>query len=274
MFPAKLLVFGEYAVLSGGEAIAIPYPTFSAQWIEESVEPTAFKKYLVEFAEYLKSEKSISELIDVPQLQTDLKTGLDIQSDIPIGYGTGSSGALVAAVYHRYCKDKTVLTELIELKYFLGRMENFFHKKSSGLDPLVCYLQKPVWIQSDGSIQIIETPLPLLQNLQLYDTGISRFTQHFVEIFQERMKDEEYQKIIFEKYIPINRTTVNAVLKNDKKAFIKSLRTLSAFQLEYFTFAIPPAVREVWMHELNYGEKIMKLCGAGGGGFMLYFTES
>ena len=61
-------------------------------------------------------------------------------SSIPQGYGVGSSGALVAAIYDQYALNKITVLEnltkdkLVQLKQSLQQW-NLFHGKSSGLDP-------------------------------------------------------------------------------------------------------------------------------------------
>lgn len=273
VFSSKILVFGEYAIIAGGEALAIPYPQFTAEWIESAESPSEFKPYLLQFADYLNKQDAITPFLDTDTFCKQLDAGLDIRSNIPIGYGAGSSGALVAAVYDRFAKPSTDKQDLAVLKNILGRMEDFFHKKSSGFDPLVSYINKPLLIQSDGNIEIIENEMPLLQNMRLFDSGFHRFTHHLVDIFQERMKDLEYQHEIIPMLLNLNASCIRYLLANDTTHFYTALRKLSAFQLEYLNFAIPPAVRETWMYELDHGSSIMKLCGAGGGGFMLQFQE-
>jgi mevalonate kinase len=55
-------------------------------------------------------------------------------SSIPQGYGVGSSGALVAAIYDRYAQDKITVLEnltrekLLQLKIYSLKW-NFFHGK-------------------------------------------------------------------------------------------------------------------------------------------------
>jgi mevalonate kinase len=52
-------------------------------------------------------------------------------SSIPQGYGVGSSGALVAAIYDKYAQNKITVLEnltrekLLELKIFFSQMESF-----------------------------------------------------------------------------------------------------------------------------------------------------
>src|SRR5690242_20746449 len=44
--------------------------------------------------------------LDLAALENDLNKGLYFDSSIPQGFGVGSSGALVAAIYDQYCKNK------------------------------------------------------------------------------------------------------------------------------------------------------------------------
>jgi mevalonate kinase len=74
-------------------------------------------------------------------------------SSIPQGYGVGSSGALVAAIYDRYAQDKITVLEnltrekLLQLKIYSLKWK-LFSRKSSGLDPLNSYLSIPILINS------------------------------------------------------------------------------------------------------------------------------
>jgi mevalonate kinase len=55
---------------------------------------------------------------DLAELKSDVETGMYFDSSIPQGYGVGSSGALVAAIYDRYAQDKiTVLENLTQKSY-------------------------------------------------------------------------------------------------------------------------------------------------------------
>src|SRR5690606_11390485 len=94
------------------------------------------------FAEYL--EETFAEEFDMESLNADIARGMHFDSTIPQGYGVGSSGALVAAIYERYATNKIDISEGIskesisKLKETFSKMESFFHGKSSGIDPLIC----------------------------------------------------------------------------------------------------------------------------------------
>ena len=61
----------------------------------------------------------------------DIKRGLFFKSSIPIGYGLGSSGALVSAVYNQYFFNKIEISEdissnkLIKLGYKVENLIEF-----------------------------------------------------------------------------------------------------------------------------------------------------
>ena len=69
---------------------------------------------------------------------------------IPTGYGVGSSGAIVAAIYEHYIRDeyeilnKTKKNRISDLIKNFSLMESFSHGKSSGLDPLNSFLKLPI----------------------------------------------------------------------------------------------------------------------------------
>lgn len=272
IYPAKLMLFGEYAVTIGGEALAIPYPYYSAKWVQQSEKESAYKKHLLGFCTYLE-QNTFSETLNVSAFIKDLHNGLDMHSTIPIGYGVGSSGAVVAAVYDRYAYEKTDETNLFALKELFASMENYFHKKSSGLDPLVCYLQKPVHVTSPDTLETVNdfSLLSTEFTIQLWDTEQSRSTYKLVQTFKEKLQDDGFRRVIENEYLALNAKCIKQLLPLNLKNFIYTLTQLSVFQLEHFQFAITNDVQRIWRYELECGKRIFKLCGAGGGGFYLYF---
>lgn len=270
LYPSKLMIFGEYAVLAGGEGLAIPWDDFVLVWIEDAETPSAFYPHLVRFAQWL-GEQGFDTIIDVAAFQSALQNGLDVASTIPIGYGVGSSGAVVAAVYDRFARTKIPVTEIELLKQTLASMENFFHSTSSGLDPLVCYQQKPVHITPNGIHILDEVDLDIL-HMQLLDCGVERSTQTLVDAFRARMQTAEMQEAL-QHYIQLSNACIHALLQKDAQALVTPLRQLSQWQWQYFDFAIPPHLRNEWAEANTHQTAIYKLCGAGGGGFMLVFSK-
>lgn len=225
---------------------------------------------LAEFAEKL------GELpgMDVERLKKDLRLGLFFRSDIPIGYGLGSSGALCAAIYDRYCKEKT--SDLAELKAIFARMETFFHGASSGIDPLTSFLNKPLLIKNIVAVSIAETAdwkagKPVVF---LLDTNLPRQTAPLVEWFLNKSGEEVFSKKINADLLPAHEATVEAWLNADAGKFWPNLRKVSNFQFENFEPMVPATVRDFWQKNLDNEDFTLKICGAGGGGFMLGFGKN
>lgn len=267
-YPSKLMLFGEYAVIAGGEGLAIPYPTFSAQWIMNTNSSSEYKPHLIRFLEWLK-ENNFDSLLQLSVFENDLQHGLDMASNVPVGYGVGSSGVVVAAIYDKYVIQRE--TDIQTLKQILASMENYFHATSSGLDPLVCYLNKAVHVKPN-SIDIATSNFqPEKIRLGLIDCGNARSTQQLVTVFKEKMLNETFASIM-QDYIHLSNTCIKAWLTNDEQLLITHLKLLSALQLQYFGFAIPEKQRKEWKNKLDSNTGYMKLCGAGGGGFLINFA--
>jgi len=98
---SKLLLFGEHSIIKGSQALALPLFNFSGNWkyATENIEEKQMN--LPTFATHLEKLKNVNELLcdlDVERFQGELNKGLFFQSNIPTGYGVGSSGALCAAI--------------------------------------------------------------------------------------------------------------------------------------------------------------------------------
>ncbi|MGB3548199.1 MAG: mevalonate kinase, partial [Saprospiraceae bacterium] len=73
-------------------------------------------------------------------MNRDLTSGRRLHSNIPEGYGMGSSGAVCVAVLSDYASPATL--DRIN-RPFLARMESFFHGTSSGTDPYIISRRRP-----------------------------------------------------------------------------------------------------------------------------------
>ena len=98
-FPGKILLFGEHTVIKGSEALAIPLWNLSGRWCKSKNEIAAARLTgLINYLEKLKLEHNFP--IEIERLKRDVfENKFWYESDIPEGYGAGSSGALVAAIY-------------------------------------------------------------------------------------------------------------------------------------------------------------------------------
>ena len=131
LFYSKILLFGEYGIIRDSKGLSIPYNFYNGA-LKKSEEPTeeaiSSNKSLKSFASYLEVlHVQQPELVtfDLEALKNDVETGMYFDSSIPQGYGVGSSGALVAAIYDKYALNKiTVLENLTREK--LLQLKNIF----------------------------------------------------------------------------------------------------------------------------------------------------
>ena len=266
-YPAKLLLFGEHTVLQGSQALALPLPKFGGSW--QFSDDKTLQYNLSDFMIYLKNLVEKSEISLNTEGGTNLLSqGLHFKSNIPNGYGVGSSGALVAALYDVFCENKT--TNLAELKMILGRMESFFHGESSGFDPLVCYIQKPVLIKKDRSLAVLED-IKNDVSIFLLDTGIPRKGENMIRLFSEKSQNTAFKDLVINDLLPNIDDAIACFLQNEPNLLFETVHKISLFQYRYFPEAVPLSHKNVWLEGLNSDVYKLKLCGSGGGGFILGF---
>jgi mevalonate kinase len=194
----------------------------------------------------------------------------------------GSSGALVAAIYDRYANDKITVLEnltrekLLKLKEIFSLMESFFHGKSSGLDPLNSYLSLPILINSKDNIESTSIPS---QNPEgkgavfLLDSGSVGETAPMVQIFMEKMKQEGFRKVIKDQFIRYTDACVEDFISGNVKSLFGNIKKLSHVVLDHFSPMIPGEFHQLWKQGIETNAYYLKLCGSGGGGYILGFTE-
>jgi mevalonate kinase len=269
-FPAKLLLFGEYTILLGGTSLSIPVPGFFGTWhhLSEEKEATFRRQFdFAGFSQFLAGSRSI----DLTGMREEIEQGWGFDSNIPIGYGLGSSGALTAAIWAHYGSAR--LKDPSGLREVLRGIEDFFHGSSSGVDPLVSLLKRPVLVRKDKIItdlpDSLARPFPYVG---LLDSGRPRNTGILVKVFRDLIKSKEYYRILESQYFPLVEQVVDRLLRNERNDEIMDLlQQISRIQLQLFEQMIPRDVREIWQTGLESDRYLMKLCGAGGGGYFLVF---
>lgn len=255
-------------------ALMIPLRRFSAQWRFSSrlmaQGAAASNASLRRFADYLSTLKEVKDLIDLPRFNHELYYELYLDSNVPSGYGLGSSGTLVAAVYDRYARQKS--DDLLQLKTLFGKMESFFHGSSSGIDPLQCYLNQPFRITSDGVTLLPEDFIPKDIHVFLADTGKKSNTKPLVQYFKSKREDIEYLKAFQTAYVPCVSACIDHLVAGEKEAFFGSLRQLTDGQLKFLRPMITDDSIDLFLEkpDFNIG---FKISGSGGGGYVLGFTD-
>ena len=285
LFFAKILLFGEYGIIKNSKGLSIPYNHYKGG-LQIPMHPTpeqlASHGHLQAFAAHLKTIDTAIVRFDWARFENHLSQKMYFESSIPQGYGVGSSGAVVASIYEQYALDRITVLEnltpekLTRLKQIFAVMESFFHGKSSGLDPLNSYLSIPILISSSQQIQT--TGLPS-QNpagkgaVFLLDSGQIGETAPMVELFMENMKQEPFSRMMKEQFIRYTDNCIDAFLKGNFKSLYREVKELSSLVLQNFTPMIPSQFHSLWQKGIETNSYYLKLCGSGGGGYILGFTE-
>ncbi len=284
LFYAKILLFGEYGIIEDSQGLTVPY-SFYKGVLKFSDLRSDFDKEsnasLLKYASYVHHLELPEKFqLDISHFEKDIENGLIFDSNIPQGYGVGSSGALVAAIFERYSiikyvAEKISKTELMELKQVFGTLESYFHGKSSGMDPLICYMNLPILIENRDTIDKVSIPESQAGKgaIFLIDSGSTGETAPMVQIFFEKMKTEGFRKTLKEEFIRYNDACIDAFLKKDMNPLFRNLKSLSTWAFEHFKPMIPESIYKAWKKGIDSNAYYLKLCGSGGGGYILGFTK-
>jgi mevalonate kinase len=284
-FNAKILLFGEYGLLYGADALAIPFPKFGgtlkfvAETKDEAIlnSQKEIQKFVVSF-EMSNLNSRMNFFLDLKCWKKELQEGLYFDSDIPVQYGLGSSGALCAAIFDRYSSFIKNNNDLIDniilqnLKKDFSMLESSFHGRSSGIDPLVSFLNQPVLFTPE------KIELPELKNSPgnfsafLIDTKIKSSTAPLVALFNKKMENPGFNNRFKNDFLPANNKAVQAFLDGNKKEFFRQLEQISTFQSVNFAEMIPESFKDFFRSSAKNNTPV-KLLGSGGGGYLLAFAE-
>lgn len=284
LFYAKILLFGEYGIIEDSQGLTLPYSFYKGTLKFSKLDNDFEKKSnqsLEKYSDYL-SDLDLPEnyKLNIKSFKKDIAKGLFFDSNIPQGYGVGSSGALVAAIFERYSLTKrnpeTISkNELKDLKTIFGLLESYFHGKSSGIDPLICYMNLPILIENKENVDKVSIPEEELGKgaIFLIDSGMTGETGPMIQIFFEKLKNEGFRKTLKEEFIRYNNACIDAFLKKDMNPFFRNLKKLSVWAYEHFRPMIPENLFNVWKKGLDSNAYYLKLCGSGGGGYILGFAK-
>ncbi len=260
-YPAKLLLFGEYSIIHGSDALVLPYHKLYGRW-QVNNEPTLPQEDLSPFLDYV-SNLSGCNLSKLDRIRDDK---WHFESIIPTGYGVGSSGALTAAIFELLFESSE---DLSKVKDKLAEIESFFHGSSSGMDPLASLLRKPIHI-SDGEINILND-FKAPTDIYIYDSHKTRRSKPLIEHYK-MMREADMSFLAISKALAnFNSQIIHEII--NKQNYIASFKEISSIQFQSFDKMIPGDIKTLWKKGLESDTYYFKLSGAGGGGYFLVGTN-
>lgn len=289
-FPGKILLFGEYTIIIGSKALVLPFRKFSGklEMPEEEEEPVesggkpgqahALRSNddllgLLQYLEKLEAAGNLAEGFDISRFMEQVIGGLFFHSSIPEAYGAGSSGALVAAIYDEFGPGGSRLgtQDFNRLRRVLGQIESYYHGTSSGIDPLCCYLNNAVLFDGDVAYPVNVPVSPPGTGFFLLDTGSPGMTGPMIEYFKSLIQEPGFLDMINDSLIPLIERNIDLLLETDS-GLAANMQRLSEMQYTSFRRMIPQAFHRIWHYGLQTGLFSLKLCGSGGGGYLIGYT--
>lgn len=282
--PAKVILFGEHAVVYGRPAIAIPLASVRAMaHIAPGQQPgvrlvapdLGVERMLVlddrddPFALAAQLVKAASGLPTLPDMT------ITVRSDIPIASGLGSGAAITAAVIRALGRALS-LPQLLsneavcDLTY---EVEKVHHGTPSGIDNTVVAYERPVFFVRQQPRNRIE-PFRVAQPLHLLvaDTGVRSSTKIPVgDVRQQWQADTDAYEALFEACGTIANQARAAIEAGDISA-VGQLMVRNHAVLQEMTVSSEELDRLVEAAEAA-GALGAKLSGAGRGGNMIALVE-
>lgn len=275
---AKVILFGEHAVVYGQPAIAVPVTSLRARVTAEAapsdagltiLSPATRHRFTVHLTED-DEENALSLAAQLTLRNFGITTPPDLTltlvSDIPIGRGLGSGAAVSTALVRALCAALEKTLSLEELNAIIYEVEKKHHGTPSGIDNTVIVYEQPIYFVRGQPLENIRIALPF--TLLVADTGYGTPT-HIPVGDVRRLYEAKPERItpILERIGAISRAACQAIetgeyfrlgaLMNENHELLQKL-TVSSVELDVLCEAA-----------LAAGAQGAKMSGGGRGGIML-----
>ncbi len=273
---SKVILLGEHSILDGGSAIALPIPSKSLSL--EIFEKPQSNKLSITGTPLSSNEIEITHSKFWGLVEKEFPEFKDfsfhIHTDIPLGAGLGSSAALcVALLRASLIKRNAKISE----KEFLNKAyqsENYFHGKSSGLDPTTTSLEKVIYFKNIDNFRVLNLPQFLEEYVFVaFDTNVRRSTLGSVNKVN-KLKSENlnlWKSIVQE--LQQNAEKGAVAFESNKVSDLAKCMNYAQEKLTQLGVS-HPAIEEIISFCKNNGALATKLSGAGLGGFCLSLFNS
>ena len=278
--PAKVILSGEHSVVYGRPALVAALDkrlnfSLSENQFSNKIEDKSVRKIikLIEknVIDYLKKNKILYQ---------KKRYFFKINSEIPIGFGLGSSAALsvaATACFFKFFTGKDFSKEIVNnLAY---KIETFFHQTPSGVDNTASCFGGLIFYRKEfeflKNISFLNFEIPKTFSLFLINSGRPKEkTKEMVQmVYKKYQKNNSLLESIFFDMEKVTKKMVLAIKEKNKFLFQQSLLDNEIF-LEIL--GVVSSKTKKFLQKLSsFG--VGKITGAGGkkegSGFILFFAE-
>jgi mevalonate kinase len=276
--PAKIILFGEHAVVYGEPAIAVPVSqlrakaaiksgtglTIIASDIDETL-PVSVDADIIDNALARMARLTLDFFNSPPPDAT-----ITVTSEIPLASGLGSGAAVSTALGRAVAQalGKTIIDE--DLNRLVYEVERLHHGTPSGIDNTVIVFERPVYFVRDKPLQTLSVGQPI--TLLIGDTGKTALTHYAVgDVRKFYEQQPEVAKPLIQAAGEVAKEARRALEKGD---IIKlgQLANENHDLLQKLTVSSPELDKLVNAAR-DAGAVGAKLSGGGRGGNMIAFVE-
>jgi mevalonate kinase len=272
--PAKIILFGEHAVVHGQPAIAVPISSLRAHAVAESGKgltiiardtnetvPVDLTAQIVENALALMARLVLEHTGCPPPPVT-----IHVSSDIPLASGLGSGAAVSTALGRALAHALKVTLSPEDLNRMVYRVEQMHHGTPSGIDNTVIVYEQPVYFVRNQALELLHIARPF--TVVIGDTGHKALTHVSVgDVGRLYEADKPGIGAVFDRIGAITNEA-RAAIEGGTPEALGALMNENHALLQRLTVSSPELDRLVTA-ALDAGADGAKLSGGGRGGNMI-----
>ncbi|MBC8097917.1 MAG: mevalonate kinase, partial [Armatimonadetes bacterium] len=182
--PAKVILFGEHAVVYGEPALAVPVSQLRTTATLSAADQLTITATDMDETLVFTQADAAHPLVQMTTLTLRFldalppEVNITLRSTIPLGSGLGSGAAVSTALGRALALALGQTIPDVDLNALVYEVERIHHGTPSGIDNTVIVYERPVWFIRDSVLETLTIAQPF--TLLIADTGQSALTHHAV----------------------------------------------------------------------------------------------